>query len=101
MTGHDYGRLGRLGALMHCRRRRVVLAWVAALAAVIALAPLLKGDSDADFSTKGSQSARAETALTERFARRAADTDTVVWKADQGAQSPAIRARVDLFAELF
>jgi uncharacterized membrane protein YdfJ with MMPL/SSD domain len=92
MTGHDYGRLGRLGALMHCRRC-VVLAWVAALAAVIALAPLLKGDSNADFSTKGSQSARGETALKERFARRAADTVTVVWKADQGAQSPAIRAR--------
>jgi putative drug exporter of the RND superfamily len=97
MTGSDHGRLGRLGALAHRRRGRVVLAWVAALAAVIALAPLLKGDSNADFSTKGSQSARAETVLKERFGGRTGDTVTVVWKADRGAQSPAIRARVDRF----
>jgi putative drug exporter of the RND superfamily len=97
MSGHDHGRLGRLGALTHRRRGRVLLAWVVALAAVIALSPLLKGDFNADFSTKGSQSARAETVLKERFGGRAADNVTVVWKADRGAQSPAIRARVDRF----
>jgi putative drug exporter of the RND superfamily len=97
MSGFDHGRLGRLGALMHRRRGRVVLAWVAALAAILALAPLLKGDFNADYSTHGSQSAHAEAVLKERFAGRTGDTVTVVWKADRGAMSPAIRRRVDRF----
>jgi putative drug exporter of the RND superfamily len=99
MTAHEQTRMGRLGALVHRRRGRVVLGWVAALVAVIALAPLLKGPFEAEFNTKGSESARASAVLKERFPNRSGDTITVVWKSSDGAQSPAARARVQRFLD--
>jgi putative drug exporter of the RND superfamily len=96
MTGHGHGRLGRLGAFVHRRRGRVVLGWIAALIAVIALAPLIKGSSDANFQTKGSESARASALLEQRFPGRSADSVTVVWKASD-ARSPQVQQRVNGF----
>jgi putative drug exporter of the RND superfamily len=96
-TNTDHGRLGRLGAFVHRHRGRVVLGWVAALVAVLALTPMLKGTFDADFATKGSESERASSVLAQRFAGRSGDTITVVWKAASGAQAPATRARVQRF----
>jgi len=93
----DHGRLGRLGALMYRRRGRVLLAWVVALAAVLALGPMLKGTFQADFATKGSESEKASTLLAQRFPGRTGDTVTVVWKASQGVQAPQTRARVQRF----
>ncbi len=98
MNGH-HGRLARLGALVHRRRRRVVLAWVVALVAILALAPMIKGSSNADFETKGSESARASAVLKERFPGRSADSITVVWKAPGGALSPQAKARVQRFLD--
>ena len=96
-TTIDHGRLGRLGAFVHRHRGRVVLAWVAALVAVLALTPLLRGTFQADFATKGSESERAASVLAQRFAGRSGDTVSVVWKASAGAQAPQTRARVQRF----
>jgi putative drug exporter of the RND superfamily len=97
MTGHDHrGRLGRLGAFVHRRRGRVVLGWIAALIAIIALAPLLKGSSNANFETKGSESERASALLKERFPGRSGDSVTVVWKASD-ARSGQVQQRVNAF----
>jgi putative drug exporter of the RND superfamily len=98
MTAHGHGRLGRLGALVHRRRGGVVLGWIAALIAVIALAPLLKGSSEADFQTKGSESARASALLEQRFPGRSGDSVTVVWKASD-ARSPQVQQRVNGFLQ--
>jgi RND superfamily putative drug exporter len=98
-TPHDHGRLGRLGAFVHRRRGRVVLAWVVALVAILVLAPMIKGSSNADFETKGSESARALAVLTERFPGRSADSVTVVWKAAGGARSPQVQDRVQRFLD--
>jgi putative drug exporter of the RND superfamily len=95
---HGHGRLGRLGGLVHRRRGRVVLGWIVALVAVIALAPLLKGSSNANFETKGSESERASALLKQRFPGRTADSVTVVWKASD-ARSPQVRQRVDGFLQ--
>jgi RND superfamily putative drug exporter len=76
---------------------RVVVAWAAALVAVLTLAPLLKGSFQADFATKGSQSERASTLLAQSFPGRTGDTVSVVWKASRGAQAPQTRARVQRF----
>src|ERR671918_1224980 len=62
-------RLGRLADLAYRRRGRMVLAWIAVLAATIAIAPLLAGDSDADFGTRGSESEEVAQLLTDRFGR--------------------------------
>ncbi|HWH93059.1 MAG TPA: MMPL family transporter [Baekduia sp.] len=98
MTAHGHGRLGRLGAIVHRRRGRVVLGWIAALIAVIALAPLLKGSSEADFQTKGSESARASALLEQRFPGRSGDSVTVVWKASD-ARSRQVQRRVNGFLQ--
>jgi putative drug exporter of the RND superfamily len=103
MTDHDlpnsadHGRLGRVGAFVYRHRGPVVLAWMAALVAILALSPLVKGTFQADFATKGSESERAATLLAQRFAGRSGDTVTVVWKAPQGAQAPQTQARVQRF----
>jgi RND superfamily putative drug exporter len=90
-------RLGRLADLAYRRRRRMVLAWVAALAAVIAIAPQLAGEFDADFGTKGSESDAVANLLTERFDGRSSETVTVAYEAPAGAEAPQIQQRVDAF----
>ncbi len=97
MTTNDHGRLGRLGAFIHRHRGRVVLAWIAALVAIIAIAPQLKGTFQADFATKGSESERAATLMAQHFPGRSGDTVPVAWKADNGVNAPAVRARVQRF----
>jgi putative drug exporter of the RND superfamily len=96
-TATDHGRLGRLGAFVSRNRGRVVLAWVAALVAILAISPMLKGTFQADFATKGSESEKAATLLAQRFPGRTGDTISVVWKASQGAQAPQTEARVQRF----
>ena len=82
---------------MHRRRRRVVLAWLAALVAAIALAPVIAGESNADFGSKGSESERAANVIEKHFPGRSSESINVVWKADAGAGDPAVKARVDRF----
>ena len=71
----------------------MVLAWIAALVAVIAIAPSLAGDSEADFGTKGSESEKVAQLLTERF-DRSGEFVTVAW---EGANEPGAQKTVDEF----
>jgi putative drug exporter of the RND superfamily len=89
--------LGRLADLAFRRRGRMVLAWIAALAAVIALAPALAGEYDAEFSTPGSESAAAAELLEERFPNASDETIDVVWQAPGGVR--AQQARMDSFLD--
>jgi putative drug exporter of the RND superfamily len=86
-------RLGRLADLAYRRRGRMVLAWIATLAAVIAITPALAGDSDADFGTKGSESEQVAQLLTSKF-DRSGEFVTVAW---DGADTPGAKQRVDAF----
>ena len=71
----------------------MVLAWIAALAAVIALAPVLAGDFDADFGTANSESEEAAALLQEKF-DRTGDFVTVAW---DGANTAGAQRTVDAF----
>ena len=73
----------------------MVLAWIATLAAVIAITPVLAGDFDADFGTKGSESEQVARLLTSRF-DRSGEFVTVAW---EGADTPGAEARVDAFLQ--
>jgi len=86
--------LGRLAAFVVRRRRAVVLAWIAALAAAFGVTGLA-GDWAADYNTPGSESKAAADLLAERFAARSPDTVDVVWQARGGATGAAATARVD------
>jgi putative drug exporter of the RND superfamily len=88
--------MSRLGTFVHHHRGRVVLGWVVALVAILALSPMLKGSSDANFETTGSESARASAVLKERFPGRSADSVSVVWQA-RDARAPEVQQRVDAF----
>ena len=86
-------RLGRLADLAYRRRGRMVLAWIAALVAVIALAPVFADDFDADFGTNGSESEEVAQLLTDRF-DRSGEFVTVAW---EGADAPGAKQTVDGF----
>jgi putative drug exporter of the RND superfamily len=86
-------RLGRLAALSYRRRGRMVLAWIATLAAVIAITPLVAGDFEADFGTRNSESEQVAQLLTERSGR-SGEFVTVAW---EGADTPGAQRAVDGF----
>jgi putative drug exporter of the RND superfamily len=90
-------RLARLGDLAYRRRGRMVLGWIALLAAVLALTPAIAGEFDAALDTAGSDSAAAAALLEDRFAYSSSETIDVVWEADSGAGTGAARATVDRF----
>jgi putative drug exporter of the RND superfamily len=89
--------LARLAALTVRRRRRVVLAWVGILVAVLTLTPLIAGSYDADFTTPGSQSEKASKLIENRFPGQTGDTVTVVWQSKDGVRSPSVQKRMDAF----
>ena len=70
----------------------MVLAWIAVLAATVALAPRLAGEFSAEFATAGSESQAAADLVAERFPGTSGDEIRVVWQADAGARDPSVRA---------
>jgi len=91
------GRLARLARLAYRRRRLMVASWVAALVAVIALAPMLAGDFSQDYAVPDSDSREARELIAERFDDVSAESVDVVWEAQAGARSPAVRAEMNEF----
>lgn len=90
--------LGRLGDFVVRRRKRVIVGWIAALALIAGLSPLVAGDWEADYNTPGSESERAGTILTERFGDEGSgDSIDVVWQAQGGVESGSTRATMDEF----
>jgi RND superfamily putative drug exporter len=90
-------RLARLADLAYRRRGRVLLAWLALTAAVVAVAPRLAGDFSSEFTTAGSESQAAADLIAERFPGISGDTIEVVWQAQAGVRAPSVRARVERF----
>jgi RND superfamily putative drug exporter len=88
-------RLARLGSWCFDHRRRVLAAWVAALALAFAVLAPLAGSFQADFRTPGSDSAAADRVLQDRFPDRSSMTIDVVWHAAGGARSAPVQARID------
>jgi putative drug exporter of the RND superfamily len=87
--------LARLGDLTYRRRRRVVLAWIAILAAVLAIVPRFAGDFDVEFGTPGSDSKAAADLIEAHFPRSSGDTVNVVWESETGASTA--QPRIDAF----
>jgi RND superfamily putative drug exporter len=99
MTSSPTGRLARLADLAYRRRGRMVLAWVAVLAATVAVAPRIAGEFSAEFAAGGSESQAAADLIAERFPGTSGDTIEVVWQAEAGALDPAVRPRVHRLLE--
>jgi RND superfamily putative drug exporter len=90
-------RLARLADFAYRHRGAMVLAWVASAFVIIVLGSSLAGEYEADYNTPGSES-KAASELTEReFGGYTGQEVLVVWKDEDGANSPAARKGVDAF----
>src|SRR5687768_11798589 len=87
--------LVRLADWCYRRRRLVVLAWVAALAASFALASAFGGELRQDYLQPGSESRAASETLQESFPQRSGDTVQIVVRSDAGVTSPEAKARAE------
>jgi RND superfamily putative drug exporter len=87
--------LVRLAEWCYTRRRTVVIAWIIALVASFALAGAFGGKFRADYMAPGSESKAAIDLLKDKFPQKSGDTLQVVFKADAGVTSPAIRPRIE------
>ena len=94
-TTSRQSRLGRLGRLAYRRRGRTVVAWIALLAAVIAIVPRFAGDFAVDFATPQTESETAADLIEQHFPRSSGQSVNVVWQASAGARR--VEARIDRF----
>jgi RND superfamily putative drug exporter len=75
----------------------VVVVWLAALVAVIALAPQIEGEFTANYAAPNSDSEAARELVQENFGGFSSETVDVVWEAPAGARSPTVQQEVDAF----
>jgi RND superfamily putative drug exporter len=95
------GPLGRLGAAAVRHRGKVVLGWLAILAAAFGLSAAFSGEYTNDYSAPGSDSQRAHELLENRFPAQATESVDVVFRSEAGFEAPAVRSEVTaLLAEL-
>jgi putative drug exporter of the RND superfamily len=85
-TSQPETRLARLADITYRRRWRVVVAWIATLAAVIVIVPQFAGDYGVEFGTPGSESKAAADLIETHFAGSNGETVNVVWEAPGGAR---------------
>ncbi|MGH9288891.1 MAG: hypothetical protein ACRD0V_11500 [Acidimicrobiales bacterium] len=90
--------LRRLVTWSYDRRRRVVALWLAAVVAASMVAGVAGGDTEADYTVPGSDSAEALELLQKRFPRFAGGTVDVVYTAEDGVTGPDTAARIDALA---
>ena len=79
-------RLERLADLTYRRPWRVVIAWIAILAATLVVVPQLAGEYGGEFGTPGSESKATADLLEKHFAGSSGETVNVVWQAPAGAR---------------
>jgi putative drug exporter of the RND superfamily len=94
-SSHATSRLERLADLTYRRRWRVVIAWIAILAATIVVVPQLAGEYGVEFGTPGSESKAATDLLEKHFAGSTGESVNVVWEAPGGAREA--QPRIDRF----
>ena len=88
--------LYRLGRFSVRRRRVVLLSWIVALAAVMAIGGATGGEFEDEFSVPGVDSQRATDLLEDTFPARAGDSAQVVFHVDGGqVDTPEHRASID------
>ena len=88
------GAARRLGTWCERRRGQVAVLWIVGLALLVTLASVAGGRWGGAFDDPGTESARAQAALEERFPDRAGDTVQLVVQAPS-VDDPAVRARFE------
>jgi putative drug exporter of the RND superfamily len=82
-------------------RKTVILAWVVALVGFVFLAGSVGADFSEEFSLPSSDSKEALDLLEEKFPAQSGEAAQIVFKAEAGVRSPAVRERMEgVFAEI-
>jgi putative drug exporter of the RND superfamily len=89
--------LARLADIAYRRRGRVVLAWIAAAILIIGVGSSLAGEYSADYDTPGSESKAAGDLAEERFDGYSGQEIYVVWKDEDGVDSPRAEEGINAF----
>src|SRR5215213_7429829 len=90
-------RLARLADIAYRRRGRVVVAWIVAMVVLIGLGSSLAGEYNADYDTPGSESKAASDLPQSEFGGYSGQEVYLVWQAEVGALSPAVKQHIDDF----
>jgi putative drug exporter of the RND superfamily len=81
-------------------RRTVIVGWLAGLVAIGMLTSSVGADFSENFSLPASDSKDALDLLEDRFPAQSGDTATIVYRADGGVRSPAVKSKMEkVFAE--
>jgi putative drug exporter of the RND superfamily len=91
--------LARLGDFLFRRRGRVIVAWIVAFAAIVALVPGIAGEYNASYENPGSESQRASDLIESRFPGSTGETVDVVWQAPGGVSEQAVQERMNSFLD--
>jgi putative drug exporter of the RND superfamily len=82
-------------------RKTVIAAWIVALVGIGFLASSAGSDFSEEFKLPSSDSQEAFDLLETKFAAQSGDTATIVYKADQGVESPAVKSKMEgVFGEV-
>jgi putative drug exporter of the RND superfamily len=82
-------------------RKTVIFSWIAALAAMIAISGAVGADYSEEFSLPDSDSKEALDLLEEKFPAQSGETAQIVFKANGGVDSPAVKRKMErVFAEV-
>jgi putative drug exporter of the RND superfamily len=92
-AGLPVARLGRIGAWCYDHRWRVLLGWILAVIAVVAVTSAAGTRFENDFGGVG-QSQQAQNLLTQRFPAQAGDQAQVVFRSSAPIRTPAVAARI-------
>ncbi|HEX5609087.1 MAG TPA: MMPL family transporter [Solirubrobacterales bacterium] len=76
-------------------RKTVIAAWIAALVGIGFLASAAGSDFNEEFKLPASDSQEAFELLETKFAAQSGDTATIVYKADQGVESAAVKSKME------
>ncbi len=81
-------------------RKTVIIGWIVALVGFVMLASSVGDDFTEEFKLPSSDSTEAFELLENKFPAQSGETAQIVFKAEAGAESPAVRQRMEgLFAE--
>src|ERR1700738_1557626 len=93
--------LQRLAAWSYRRRRRVLVLWIVALIAIMAIGSRVGSTYSQGFSLPGTELQQAAQLLAARFPARAGDEGQIVFARSTGVRDAAVQARMEaLFAEV-
>src|SRR5215212_269478 len=82
-------------------RKTVIISWVVALFAMIAISGSVGADFSEEFSLPDSDSKEALDLLEEKFPAQSGEAAQIVFKAESGVDSPAVKRKMErVFAEV-